>query len=464
MVLGVCRRVLGNEHDAEDAFQATFLVLVRKAASVVPRDLLGNWLYGVAYHTAQKARVMAGRRRARERRAATRARPATAPADSWSELPPILDRELARLPDRYRVPIVLCDLEGKTHKAAARQLGWPVGTLSGRLVRARALLARRLTRQGFTLAGLSLAALLSQEVALARVPGPLVVSTVQAATAFAAGPAAAAGVVPALVVALTEGVVRSMFLKKLTGVALGLLAAGLIAVTVGLGTFQSLAASADNGKRVRAADPQGGAAAESEQLLTEPAPVYVLARLDARKGKVAITRTVQGWKKAELIDANGQTVRGFQRALVPVTRHYDAATIRVYEVGGKPVARADLAKRLRGQVLAVAGLNGHKVEPLYLRLIKEGTLVFVLPPSDDPVRGPIGPGPMPGPQGGNMGPPAGPNMPRAMGPGPAIGGGNAGGAMGPPVNRGKGGMPGPAAGPNMGPRANGGPAGRGDGR
>src|SRR5262245_49217145 len=152
MVLGVCRRVLHNHHDAEDAFQATFLVLARKAASVRPRDLVGNWLHGVAYHTALKARSAADRRRAREREAAPMPRPEAA-HELWQRLEPLLDQELHALPDHYRVPIVLCDLEGKTRKEAARQLGWAEGTVASRLARARGLLAKRLGRHGLALSG-----------------------------------------------------------------------------------------------------------------------------------------------------------------------------------------------------------------------------------------------------------------------------------------------------------------------
>ena len=133
MILGVCRRVLRHEQDAEDAFQATFLVLARRAAAVVPPQMVGNWLYGVAHQTAVKARATTAKRRARERQVMQMPDPAVADPDFWPELQPLLDRELSRLPDMYRVAMVLCDLEGKTRKEAARQLGVPEGTLAARV-------------------------------------------------------------------------------------------------------------------------------------------------------------------------------------------------------------------------------------------------------------------------------------------------------------------------------------------
>src|SRR6266498_1737548 len=145
MVLGVCRRILASAADAEDAFQATFLVLVRKAASVVPRELVGNWLYGVAYRTATSAKAMNARRRVKERSAA---KPEACEEAAWTDVRPLLDEELSRLPDKYRIPIVLCDLEGETRREAARQLGWPEGTLSTRLRAGRHLLAKALARRG----------------------------------------------------------------------------------------------------------------------------------------------------------------------------------------------------------------------------------------------------------------------------------------------------------------------------
>ena len=176
MVLGVCRRVLRHPQDAEDAFQAAFLVLVRRAASIGQRELLGNWLYGVAYRTALDARAAAARRRVLERQVSPMPEPqATDAADAGRELRPLLDQELSRLPEKYRVPVVLCDLEGRTRRDVARQLGIPAGTLSGRLTAARQMLARRLARRGgLALSAAPLTAALSQGAVSACVPAPLV--------------------------------------------------------------------------------------------------------------------------------------------------------------------------------------------------------------------------------------------------------------------------------------------------
>src|SRR5690242_18128398 len=181
MVLGVCRRVLAHAQDAEDAFQATFLVLARRAASVVPREAVGNWLYGVAYRTALKARTLTARRRACERQVRDVPQPVTEPQASREELERLLDEELHRLPDRYRLPLVLCDLEGRTRREVARQLGLPDGTLSNRLATARRLLANRLRRRGLALSGGAVAAHLSQRAVSADVPASLIVSTTRAA-------------------------------------------------------------------------------------------------------------------------------------------------------------------------------------------------------------------------------------------------------------------------------------------
>jgi RNA polymerase sigma factor (sigma-70 family) len=146
MVLGVCRRILGHAHDAEHAFQACFLVLVRKAVSVVPREAVGNWLYGVAYNTALKARATSMKRQAREKQVKTLPEPAARKEELWQDLHALLDQELSRLPAKYRLPIVLCDLEGRTRKEVARQLKVLEGTLSSRLTTGHRLLASRRRR------------------------------------------------------------------------------------------------------------------------------------------------------------------------------------------------------------------------------------------------------------------------------------------------------------------------------
>jgi RNA polymerase sigma factor (sigma-70 family) len=212
MVLAVCRQVLQNQADAEDAFQATFLVLVKKAGSIRPRGMVGNWLYGVAHTTALKARAMNTKRRVRER--ASPGRHCGSHAAGGEDVHAVLHQELHGLPDRYRAVIVLCDLEGKSQKEAAGALGCPLGTIGTRLARGRRLLARRLTARGVGGAAGAMAALLMQSTTAAGVPPLLLRSTLQAAALFAAVPAML-GAISAPVAALTKGVIETMLLAKL---------------------------------------------------------------------------------------------------------------------------------------------------------------------------------------------------------------------------------------------------------
>ncbi len=247
MVWCVCRRVLQNHHDAEDAFQASFLVLARRAASVAPPEMLVNWLYGVAYQTVRKARATLARKLAREKQVTEISEPAIDDRDPWRDLRPVLDQELNRLPQKYRAAIVLCDLEGKLRQEAARQLALPEGTLSGRLTRGRTMLSKRLARHGALLSGTALAALLTQEAAAsACVPASAACFAIQAAGAFTAGQAAATVIVPAKVAALTEGVIKTMWMMKLkvaTAVLFGVAAAGAGVHVSGVCPLQSMKAA-----------------------------------------------------------------------------------------------------------------------------------------------------------------------------------------------------------------------------
>jgi RNA polymerase sigma-70 factor (ECF subfamily) len=244
MVLGVCRRILANEHDAEDAFQATFLVLVRKAAGIVPREMLANWLYGVACKTAYKARALAARRWQRERQVSPMPEPPAMHQQVGDELPRLLDQELSRLPDKYRIPLVLCLLQGKTYEQAAGQMGVSAGTVSVRLVRARAMLARRLARRGVAVSAGSLAVVVSQSTASAAVPPALLADTVRAASLWAFGQTT--GLISAPVAALTQGVLKAMLLTRLKMAATVLL---VIAAGAGAGVliYHGQAAQPPNG-------------------------------------------------------------------------------------------------------------------------------------------------------------------------------------------------------------------------
>ncbi len=207
MVLRACRSVLRDPHAVDDAFQATFLVLVRKADSIGDRTLLAPWLYGVARRVALKARGQAARR---SRREGTSAADAPEPADAgvadapWLDLRPVLHEELDRLPEKYRKPVILCHLQGMTHSEAAQELAWPVGTVSVRLSRARKLLHDRLSRRGLSATAALWVAALTAEAAAAAVPSTLIRSTAALALAIAGGRGIAAGSASAGVISLTR--------------------------------------------------------------------------------------------------------------------------------------------------------------------------------------------------------------------------------------------------------------------
>jgi RNA polymerase sigma factor (sigma-70 family) len=252
MVLEVCRRVLGDRHAAEDAFQATFLVLVRRSATIRRRAALGSWLFGVAQRVALKQRAREAARRGRERRAAKTPRAETPDERTWQELRAALDEEIGALPESFRAPIVLCYLQGKSYEQAARDLGWPKSSLASRLARAREVLRERLTRRGITLSAAALAAALSERADATALPARLTLQTVKEARLFAAGKAAATAA-PSPAVALAEG-----HLKGPSGLRRKALA---LLLAVGLAAAGGLAGHQPPGEKPPQA-PQGAAAGE----------------------------------------------------------------------------------------------------------------------------------------------------------------------------------------------------------
>ena len=288
MVLRVCRGVLGDSHDVHDAFQATFLVLVRKAGSLWVRDSLASWLHGVALRVASKAKVAAARRKAHRApgaEVATAARGGNTP----DELVTALHDEVERLPAKYRAPIVLCYLEGLTHEGAATALGWPVGTVRGRLARARDLLRSRIVRRGLAPSAEAFAAILSAEEASAA---PLPESLVQAVLALVAE--RSAGVAPAAVAALAEGVLRMMTMAKLKTASIlvlfGLVALGLTEAARSRLSGSDQAAAAPPAPPVQAAAQPAKAPAEPAKAGPETWPADTLVRgrvVDHRGAAVA---------------------------------------------------------------------------------------------------------------------------------------------------------------------------------
>jgi RNA polymerase sigma factor (sigma-70 family) len=248
LVFSTCRRILRHQQDAEDAFQATFLVLARRAADVWPREAVASWLFGVAHRVALKARERRNRRAGREQALEDVAATETARADF--DLVEAVHRVIGKLPVVYRAAVVACDLEGLSRKEAAERLGWREGTLSGRLARARELLAARLRRLGYALPASGLAALATTETASATT----IQSTVELATGSAIG-------VSASVATLTEGMVRSMALFKLKAVA----AVVLTACALGAGVFAAASgtggSSGDDPGSQKAQSPSGAPAA-----------------------------------------------------------------------------------------------------------------------------------------------------------------------------------------------------------
>jgi RNA polymerase sigma-70 factor (ECF subfamily) len=364
LVWGVCRRVLGDGPDAEDCFQATFLVLVRRAGSVARPDLLGNWLYGVAYRTALQARADAARRRDREARMIST--PATDPADEVDQrdLRQFLDAELSRLPERYRVPLVLCYLEGQTQEEVARLLGCPRKTVTTRLARACERLRGRLARRGLALSAGAVAAGLLHEAASAAVAARVADAAVRVGVAYAA-----AGVVPGRAVALTEGVLQAMWVNKMRMAAMWLVAAAGVTVAVSGTAYRALAdkppAAAKADKKVAAKETdaeklQGTWKAISFENAGKPAAENVVKdfRLVIGENKFTFSPTGNKNQSTFTVDPSKEpkeiTLTPLQGPMKgrPVTGIYrlegDTLTLCVCNVSDKPGDKPDAFKTEKG--------------------------------------------------------------------------------------------------------------------
>jgi RNA polymerase sigma factor (sigma-70 family) len=372
MVLGVCRRVVGDRATADDAFQATFLVLARRAAAVRPREQVGNWLYGVAYRTALKARTVLARRRARERQVDVMPEPTAPPAaPAWGDLQAVIDEELAKLPAKLRVPVVLCDLEGRAQREVARHLNVPAATLATRLATARRALAARLTRRGVTLSGGALAGLLCTHASASAVPPVLVGGLARAAEAVAGGGPVGA-LVSANAVHLSEGVLRMMMLVKLKAVAVTALT--VLALTTGLGLGLVPAAAVDEpgtpGPRAAAPDlparvapPVAPAASDDATFLRRlsmhvrglpPTPVemfFFVSDADADKRAKVVT-----W----MTDDDELRAAVAKKLGVPVER-VKVVRVEVAADAAPAFPHATITKQVRPIEVAVAGTPGKRV-------------------------------------------------------------------------------------------------------
>jgi RNA polymerase sigma factor (sigma-70 family) len=380
-VLGVCRRVLRHAQDAEDAFQATFLVLARKARSITRRGSLGSWLYGVAYRVALKARDDAMRRRRHERRAANRAGGQSACAGARGAVWPVLDEEVNRLPDKYRQPVVLCYFEGKTYQEAARLLGWPAGTAAARLARARALLRKRLVRRGVTLSSGALAARLAEGAGDAADAWLLAGATADAAVRWLLDPATAALSKP--VIALSQGVVNAMVMERLKALVGIFVVVGLLAG--GAGAFRRFGGAAPAAAAERPAEgltagrgpsgEEGRVAAGRPISPEEPAPSPLAPAapsgqgeaplgappralapaagagprpLHTRIGLINMSRALKGCRKFQALQADLRAeARQAQRKLEGLTREVGGLQVECDAPATPPARREECARRIR---------------------------------------------------------------------------------------------------------------------
>jgi RNA polymerase sigma factor (sigma-70 family) len=370
MVLGVCRRILGNAADADDAFQATFLVLVRKAAALSGRAVLGDWLHGVARHIALNAKRMSARRRVKEQ---AMARPEIKDEPARDDWLPLLDEELGRLREKYRLPIVLCDLEGKSRREAAASLGWPEGTVAGRLARGRALLAKRLARRAPILSVATVSATLAQHAASAAVPVTLADSTVKAACLVATGSTTASAAISVKVIALVEGAVKTMLFNKLRLIA----TAGIVVLAAAAVAYGVLAEERLTGNHEAAQQAAGQPNAPPNDQKGEQDP----KQDDAKPTRLVIKLDKKSYEVGEPINL---TVSLSNISDTPFDVPTTSDSRGQYDLTFSFVVKNGEGKELkhpgRGKFGAMSVLGGNQTLPPGKSFVREFLLNYQIPP------------------------------------------------------------------------------------
>jgi RNA polymerase sigma factor (sigma-70 family) len=401
MVLAVAKRVTGSQQDAEDAFQAAFLVLARRATHIKHPDQLANWLYGVAYRTALEARAL--RRRVLEHPVSAIPEPfAPIPPDDMNEIRQAIDEELAGLPDKYRSAVVLCDLEGLPRAVAAARLKIPEGTLSSRLAYARKLLASRLTRRGITSTAGVIAAWFAGEATGGALPRELVSATARVASRIAAGGPVPPGLVPPSVSHLTEGVMKIMFANRLR---LSITAAALACGLIALGAFgfaqqpfqQGRTPGPDaNGQNGNAGDLPPGTGKQQTKQAAKPLfiargiededvpygtlPMQAVVRVE--NGKLIIRRRIEFMEPVTHQLPGNQSVTNYEHvSTISGVEINDPSEVAVFDMKGSRLLPKAWKEKLKMDLHVLLGFDGKLPNPRELTLFKDDTLLIILPAS-----------------------------------------------------------------------------------
>jgi RNA polymerase sigma factor (sigma-70 family) len=376
MVFGVCRRLLHNAQDVEDAFQATFLVLVRKAQSISKRESVGSWLYGVAYRIASRERIRQTNRNKHEREFVQAMRDKGSPSDvkqTWS----VVNEELNRLPEKYRAPLVLHYLEGKTKDETALQLGWPEGTVSGRLARGREMLRDRLIKRGMEASSVAMIAGFVGQGVLDAVPQTLV-RTVLQSTVCAAGKVVTAGI-STKVLALAKGAQRAMFISKLKLIAV-LVAAGLV-VGGTAWTVASLPAGQANEKPPPAAkqEPKRAQKPPKTDLERMQGDWKVVFKKDT--GREAPKEAIESWDHLFFIQGDSLVIRDKAKILQGTVKVNSAANPKTINVTiGKGGEKREGIYTFEGEKLKVCWAGWERQRPTKFSAEKEdrGDWIMIL--------------------------------------------------------------------------------------